>query len=229
MKILIIYILAVMLLSSGCAVQTISKAQAFPQMYVEKPVAILVVPSINQSTAADAPILYSSTINEPLSNAGFYVLPIEVTNRVLSNEGLVDGEALKDVQPQKFHEHFGADAVLYVTIEKWDTNYYILGGNVTVGVDFKMKSTKSGETLWAYKDQMVLDTSGNNNNGGGLLAMIINAALTTALQDYVPIARRVNVMSLSAIPFGKYHRMHDKDQTMAVPTRKILDQISDGG
>ncbi|MBT4860125.1 MAG: DUF799 family lipoprotein [Gammaproteobacteria bacterium] len=208
------------LLVSGCAVNTISKAEAFPQMYIEKPASVLVVPSINHSTAADAPILYSSTINEPLSNAGFYVLPIEVTNRFLLNEGLSEGEMLIDIPPQKFADAFGADAVLYVAIEKWDTNYYILGGNVTVAVEFTMKSTKTGEKLWGYKNQLVLDTSGNDN-GGGLLAKLITAALTTALQDYVPIARNVNLIALQAIPFGKYHKMHNKDQSMKLPPSKV--------
>lgn len=203
------------LFASGCVVvPTVSKVDAFPQMYTEKPVAILVVPSINQSTAADAPILYSSTINEPLSNAGFYVLPIEITDRFLRNEGLAEGEMLKDIPPQKFAEPFGADAVLYVTIEQWDTNYFVIGGNVTVAVDFIMKSTKTGDNLWAYKNQLVLDTTGSDS--GGLLAQLIATAISTAAQNYVPIARNVNITALTAIPFGKYHNMHDKDQAMKV-------------
>ena len=222
MKKLILVLLGTMtLLTTGCVVQTVTKEQAFPEMYKEKPVAILVLPAINQSTAADATILYSSTINEPLSNAGFYVLPMEMTDRFLRNEGLSEGGQLKDIPPQKFAKPFGADAVMYVTIEKWDTNYYLLGGNVTVGVDFKMKSTKTGETLFAYKDQMVLDTSGDSNNGGGLLGALIATAISTALQDYVPIARNVNIMALSAVPFGKYHKMHTKDKAMNIPQSKV--------
>jgi len=217
-KLILSILLVLSLLSTGCAIPTISKAEAYPEMYVEKPVAILVVPSINHSTAADAPILYSSTINEPLSNAGFYVLPIEVTDHFLRNEGLSEGEMLLDIPAQKFAEPFGADAVLYVTIEKWDTNYYVIGGNVTVAVDFRMQSAKSGKTLWAYKDQMVIDTSGDDS--GGLLAALIATAISTAVQDYVPVARNVNTLALQAIPFGKYHKAHDKDQAMNIPLAK---------
>jgi hypothetical protein len=198
-----------------------SKGAAFPDMYRENPVSILVIPAVNHSTAADAPTLYSSTINEPLSNAGFYVLPIEVTDRFLHNEGLDEGDQIKDIPPQKFGEHFGADAVLYVTIEQWDTNYYLIGGNVTVGIDYVLKSAKTGGVLWSYKEQRVVDTSGNNNNGGGLLAAMIATAIATATQDYVPVARNVNVMALSAIPFGKYHKMHNQDMAINIPTNKI--------
>lgn len=206
------------LLLSGCAPST-TKGNAYPEMYNEKPVAILVVPAINHTTAADAPILYESTINEPLSNAGFYVLPIEVTDRFLRNEGLSDGEALKDIPPQKFAEPFGADAVLYVTIDKWDTNYYVLGGNVTVGAEFKMKSCKTGETLWSYKDEIPVNTSGNSS--GGLLVAIIATAIATGMQDYVPVARNVNIMTLQSIPYGKYHNKHGKDQSQSIKSGKI--------
>lgn len=213
-----LFLAAIVLLVSSCAIQSTTKITAFPQMYAEKPIAILVVPSINHSTAADAPILYSSTINEPLSNAGFYVLPIEVTDRFLRNEGLSEGEMLKDIPPEKFAEPFGADAVLYVTIEEWDTNYFIIGGNVTVSIDFRLKSTKTGETLWAYKNKLILDTTGSDS--GGLLAQLIATAVATAVQDYVPVARNVNITALAAIPFGKYHKMHNKDQTMKVKINK---------
>jgi len=200
----------VILLTSGCASQ-VTKQQAFPGMYNERPDAVLVIPAINKSTAADAPILYSSTINEPLSNAGFYVLPIELTDRILRNEGMSEGEQLTKIPPQKFAEYFGADAVLYVTINKWDTNYYVIGGNITVGVNFQMKSCKTGDTLWSYNNEMVLDTSGDANNGGGLLGAIIATAIATAIQDYVPVARRLNTVALTQIPFGKYHALHKKD------------------
>lgn len=205
---------AIVLLSTGCAKQ-MTKHQAYPGMYEEKPEAVLVIPAINKSTAADAPILYSSTINEPLSNAGFYVLPIEVTNRILQNEGLSNGDALKNIPPQKFAEHFGADAVLYVTINQWDTNYYVIGGNVQVGVDFQMKSCKTGANLWTYSNLLTIDTSGDANSGG-LLGAIIATAIATAGQDYVPIASRLNTIALTAIPFGKYHKMHEHDKSMIV-------------
>lgn len=218
------YLVAIIALAlHGCAqVGKISKSEAFPEMYQENPVAILVIPAINHTTAADAPTLYSSTINEPLSNAGFYVLPIEITERFLQNEGLTEGQQLVDISPQKFAEPFGADAVMYVTIDKWDTNYYLIGGNVTVGVDFKLKSCKTGATLWNYSNTLTMDTSGDQNNGGGLIGALIATAIKTATQDYVPVARNVNVIALYAVPYGKYNDMHGKDQNMMVPASKSI-------
>jgi hypothetical protein len=198
----------------------VAKGEVYPAMYREMPKTVLVLPAINHSTAADAPYLYSSTIAQPLANSGFYVLSTEVTQKFLDNEGLNTGEQLASVPPQKFAKIFGADAVLYVTINKWDTNYYVLGGNVKVGISYILKSTKTGEELWAYANELVMNTSGDSN-GGGLLAAIIATAIKTSTQDYVPIARRVNFTALSTIPFGGYHNLHGKDsKLMIIPPPK---------
>jgi len=199
---------------SACATrpQYISKQEAFPAMYEQKPLSILVVPAINDSTAAEATDYYSATIAPYLSYSGYYVLPLEITTDVLNNEGIQDGRQLLDVPAEKFGTMFGADAVLFVNITEWDTNYYVIGGNVSVAVAFQMKSTKTGETLWSYKARRQISTSGNSNSGGGLIGAIIETAIKTASQDYMPIAKQVNGIAVSTMPLGSYHPFHDKDQ-----------------
>jgi len=211
------------ILMSGCVSQA-PKRDLYATMYQDLPKSVLVLPAINHSTAADAPNLYASTVAQPLANAGYYVMSTEITQRFLQNEGLVDGEQLLSVPVQKFQQIFGADAVLYVTIEKWDTNYFIIGGNVTVGISYVLKSTKTGNVLWTYANQIVMDTSGDSNNGGGLLGALIATAITTSTQDYVPIARNINYMALGTIPFGSYHKDHgkDHDQLVNVPSEQAV-------
>ena len=209
------------LIMSGCAtVPQTPKGELYPEMYQEMPKTVLVLPAINQSTAADAPNLYSSTIAQPLSDAGFYVLSTEITQKFLKNEGLTTGEQLSSIPAQKFADTFGADAVLYVTINKWETNYFVLGGNVTVGISYLLKSTKTGSDLWSYSNEMKINTGGDNNNGGGLLGALIATAIKTAQQDYVPIARKVNFMALNRIPFGEYHKLHGKDRNIMLTARQ---------
>ena len=94
-----------LIILTGCAVIT-TKGEAFPEMYIEKPVSILVLPPINESTAADAKEYYSTTIAEPLSFAGYYVYPIEVINEILKKEGIYDTELISDLNPSKFREYF---------------------------------------------------------------------------------------------------------------------------
>lgn len=192
----------------GCQTTKITKQEAYPKVYAEKPVAILVVPAINLTTAADATELYATTIAYPLAEAGYYVLSVPFTQKLLQREGVADGEQARNIPMQKYQTLFGADAVLFVTLNSWDTNYYVTGGNVTVSAKFELKSTKTDETLWLYDDIVVHNTSGGSGN---LIADMIATAITTALTDYVPIARIVNQKIVTTIPVGKYNKKHGKD------------------
>jgi hypothetical protein len=203
-----------MVIFMGCAPKYTTKGEKFPLMYQEHPVSILVLPPINQSTAADAKEYYATTIVEPLSMSGYYVFPIEVTSDILKMEGIYDTELLLNTPPQKFKTYFGADAVLYTTIEKWNVMYAVIAANLTVAVNCVMKSTTSGEILWQYKGVVVVDLSGSNQSSSGLAGLIAKAVITainTAAADYVPHAKRANYIALRTIPVGKYHPMHGKD------------------
>jgi hypothetical protein len=196
----------------GCA-KFITKEAAFPKMYEEKPLSILVLPPMNETTAADAKEYYAVTIAEPLTMYGFYVFPFEVVADILKNEGMYDTELITDAPLDKFRQFFGADGVMFIKIKEWNTAYYVIGGHVAVGVEFILKSTKTGDTLWAYDGRIVVDTSGGGYGGGwvGLVAKVVETAIKTALTDYVPIAKRVNYMTLGSMPYGKYHSFHGKD------------------
>jgi hypothetical protein len=116
--------------------------------------------------------------------------------------------------PQKLREYFGADAILYIKIIKWDTSYYVVGGNVTVAAELLMKSTITGKTIWKYDGALTVDTTSRDDTGGGLIGLALKLAITaiqTATTDYVPIARKVNYMTLQSLPYGKYHTNHGKD------------------
>jgi len=213
---ILIFLFVLLFISvSACGPKYISKKDAFPNMYEEKPLSILVLPPINMTTAADAKEYYATTIAEPLSFAGYYIYPIEVTTDILKNEGLYDTEILGGLPPEKFKQFFGADAVMYIKILKWDTSYYVIGGNVTVGVDCLLKSTTTGRELWKYDGTIVVDTSGGSGGSGGLAGLIVNVvatAIKTATTDYVPVAKRANIITISSMPFGKYNPNFDKDR-----------------
>ena len=113
---------------SGCAT-FVTKEEFAPEMYNEHPLSILVLPPINNSTAADAKEYYATTVAEPLTNSGYYVFPMEVVYDMLQQEGLYDTETMTDIPVEKFKQYFGADAVLYVTIQEWDTQYLLTSGH----------------------------------------------------------------------------------------------------
>lgn len=211
---------SILFVLSACA-PTVTKKEAFPGMYQERPLAILVLPPINQTTAADAKEFYGTTLAEPLSYAGYYIFPIEVVTDMMQHEGAYDTEILVNVPPQKFKDYFGADAVLYSRITHWDTAYYVVGGHVTVGVAFLLKSTTTGEELWKYDGVLQVSTGGGGGGGlAGLVVQVVVTAIRTATTDYVPIARQANLMVISTLPYGKYHPMYGQDQETPVIQKK---------
>jgi len=204
----------------GCAQK--SKLDIFPEIYNELPKSILVLPPINKSTSADATEYYSTTIAEPLSFAGYYVYPIEITKEVLKSEGIYDAALLKDIPMVKFQEYFGADAVLFTEIIEWDKSFYVIGGNVEVNLEFILKSTKTEKTLWSYKGNIKVDTSSDDTEVPGIAGFLLEVAITaakTAAQDYVPIAKKINEQGLSTIPYGYYHPKFNQDQAIMVTIR----------
>ena len=206
----VLILLTLVMLITGCVTtEPVGKIEAFPKMYNEKPLTIVIAPAINNSTAADASDLFSTTIAKPLSEAGFYVVPVPYVNHVLASEGINDGAQLKSIPLEKFSHAFGADAVLFVTIDKWDTSYILVSATVTVGLTFELVSTKTNELLWQHESEIVKDTTDKDSNS--LLLNIISTAITTATTDYAPIARQINWRALSTIPLGIYHSRHAVD------------------
>lgn len=189
----------------GCAAVTETKRAAFPAMYDtnKRPVSILVMPALNESTAADAADLYGVTIAEPLSLAGYYVYPLEIVTQILRNEGIADTTLIRDLPASAFKTGFGADAVLFVTISGWDKNYLIVASSVSVGLEFVMKSTTTNEPLWNYSTVAEVSASGSSGN---FLADIVSTAISTAITKNVDVAKLANMQALVALPFGAYHR-----------------------
>ena len=200
---------------SGCAVPMVTKSAKFPQMYGERPTTILVLPPLNSTTAADAKEYYSTTIAQPLAFAGFYVIPIGITGEILKSQGLYDTEILINQPLDRFGEYFGADAVLFTHIKKWDKSYMVLASNLTVTIEAQLKSTKTNEILWAYTGTIVADLTAQSSSGNPLIdlvAQVVGTAIATAAADYVPYAQLANTQMLQSIPFGKYHNRSGQDR-----------------
>ncbi len=210
----------VAIMVQNCAV---TKMEAYPRMYEKPPLSILVLPPTNESTAAEAQEYYQATITEPLTLTGYYAYPIEVVSDILKNEGMYETVDFREFDPAQFKKYFGADAVLFVNILKWDKAYYVIGGHVVVSVDMKLVSTETKETIWYYNGTLKLDTS---VDAGNILINAIATAVNTAVTDYVPVAKKANIQALMAIPYGKYHPKHLKDGKMK-PVNKVLLEKAD--
>lgn len=203
----------------GCANTMVTKEQEFPEMYNEKPRSLLIMPPINMSTAADAKDYYATTVEMPIAFQGYYTFPYELTSEILKQEGVYDSELVYDIPLSKFNEYFGADAVLFTKIVKWDTSYVVIASTLTVSIEAEIKSTKTSKSLWKYTGTVVVDLTANNNGSGGmagLLVGVIATAINTAAADYTKYARQANGRFIGTVPVGPYHPLYLKDQKIQI-------------
>jgi hypothetical protein len=210
-----------LLLCVGCATQeTMTKGDAYPKMYSEKPLVLLVLPAMNESTAVDAKEYYNVTIASPLAFNGYYVLPTEVVTPLLQAEGISDSELVFNKPLNKFKELLGADAVLFVKIKKWNTVYYVIGGYIVVSLDMTLKSTVTNQVLWENSGEYRLNTTQQGGGGlAGLAVQIVGTAIKTAASDYIVPAKMATNISLSPIPAGRYSPKFAIDRTEQIPKR----------
>ena len=163
---------------------------------------VLILPPANQTTAAQAGEHYYTSLAVPLTRAGFYVFPALVTQRIMQSEGIIDGAQLDDIPYSRFRDLFGADLLLRTRITQWDTAYVVLAGSVTVAIEFELVSAHTGSVLWRHRDRRVANTGSNNSN---FLGLLLETALNTAVQDYMPLAREINRNAFRWLPYGPYH------------------------
>lgn len=213
-----LFVLSSLLVAAGCAPKMVTKGDEFPKMYEEHPKSLLVLPPINESTDVEAKPYYMTTVEMPFALMGYYVFPVEMVSDIMKQEGVYDTELLYQVPLGKFYEYFGADAVLYTHIKKWDVAYMVIASSLTVSVESEIVSTKTSEALWKYNGTVVVDLSGGNQGGGlaGLIASAIVTAVNTAAADYVKYAHVANARLVSSLPAGPYSEMYLKDQGVQI-------------
>jgi hypothetical protein len=205
-------LLAVAALSTGCA----HLPQADPKFLAAQPRSILVVPVVNKSVDTAAPDYFLSTVPVPLVERGYYVFPVNLVKRLLEDDGLADASLVHSADPPRLAALFGADAVLYVTIEKWAAQYMLLTTQVTVELSYVLRDGRTGDTLWRGSQRSV---HSSDSGGLGILGAAINAAATKASPDYLPLARLANARVLAypgpGFPAGAYRPDFGKDYAPA--------------
>ncbi len=199
----------------GCA--TVNEPKDYSAFREEDPVSILIVPPINNAVDVDAAAFYLSTISRPVGERGYYVFPVHMVKTLLEQDGMSDANLLHSADPELVADLFGADAILYVTIQRWDAQYVVFSTQVTVQFDYELRSGKTGETLWTQSATRVFSSDSGNSQGGlaGLLADAIVAAVEKASPNYVPLAKQANAAATATpqqgVPAGKYHPKYGQD------------------
>lgn len=187
----------------GCA--TPKPAYDFTDFNRAPPRSILIVPVANRSLDVDASNYVLSTLTVPLAELGYYVFPVNTVKIVLEQEGLYEPEQVRKLEPARLASMFGADAVLFITINRWDAQYVVIQTTVTVEMDYLMTG-RDGGVIWKTTKRM--QYSPQNQQNQGLIGMLVNAAMARAAPNYMPLARQANnqvfVIETTRLPPGPY-------------------------
>lgn len=209
-RILIICIAAI--LSTACGTQKhITRSERYPGIYAERPHVILVMPPINQTSNIEAKDLLYGSVSRPFAEKGYYVIPPILALDILKNESAYDSENFVETPLGLFNQYFGADAVVFSEIKKWNKSAAF---GIETTIRYFIKSTKTNEILFDRTCELHLST-GERVNGGGLFGVVASLAISavkTIVTDHIDAAREANQFIFSDLPYGKYSEMYGKDK-----------------
>jgi hypothetical protein len=199
---------------AGCATAPASKD--YTSFRSHDPHSILVVPVINHSNEVQAGDLFLTTLAVPLAERGYYVFPTNMVKDIMQNEGLADAYLVHKTPTQDLASLFDAQAVLYVEVIDWKSQYVVTASNITVEFLYTLKDGKSGDMLWQKQQSF---TYSNSANSGNIIANIIANAIISAINngkaDYTPVAINANALALltpgQGLPYGPHSTNYKKD------------------
>jgi hypothetical protein len=204
-------ILASGLLLAGC--QTVTPYD-YTNFRNHPPRSILVLPPLNESTAVEGTYGYLTTVSRPVAERGYYVFPVAVVDQFMKANGLPTATEMQAAPLNKIAAITGADAVLFLDLKQYGSQFKVLSSVVTVDVLAKLVDTRSGTVIWEGHGV----AQQQSNGGGGLLGDLVAAALTQALNKKTDRAHLVSRMANAnlffpentGLPYGPYSPKYDK-------------------
>ncbi len=146
----------------------------YTELMKAKPASILILPPVNNTPEVIAGNSFSAWSSIPIAEQGYYVFPVALTTETFHQNGMTEATDVQKIPVQKLHEIFGADAAMYITIEKYGTQYMIIGSQTQIEAKARLVDLRTGTELWKGD---VVAVDGRQGGGGSPLAMLITAAI----------------------------------------------------
>ena len=191
MRLKYIYLWAVIALSlfNGCVTMPDKDYTTFRKL---QPKSILVLPPLNNDFDERASYSYLSTISSPLAEHGYYVFPVAVIDHFLKENGLPTPGEMHQIPLKKVDEIIGADAVFYVEIEEYGTDYNVLSSDTIVAVNARLVDVKTGQEIWEGRKKVIFSSSDQAN--GDIIAMMIFAIISQIINSTTDEAHRASAI-----------------------------------
>lgn len=191
-RVSIVAAIASMMLLPGCA--TRPPPYDYSAFNKAKPVTLLVMPPVNDSPDVKATPAVWAQATLPLSEAGYYVLPVTLVDETFRQNGVDTATDAQSIPYPKLRDFFGADAAVYIKVTKYGTSYAVLASETRVEAEARIVDLRSGELLWQGK-AAASSAEQQQQNQGGLIGLLIAAVVhqvvgtaTDAAYNYAGIA-----------------------------------------
>lgn len=204
-------LLLVSLVMSSWTIRKNTKAALYPGFYEEKPLALLVMPPINNTIYDMADEMLYVTVTEPLCEAGYYVFPQIMTYEFLASESVYDSNPFLESDLKVFKDVLGADAVVFPILEEWNDHF----DRIKVGLRYVIRSTSTGKTLFERNCRFVFEEEDDDEEEED----DDDDDFSIEDLDMMATFRKCNKMLFRDLPFGKYHPQHLADSAYATSVR----------
>lgn len=190
--------LALVLALAGC--KTVEPYD-YTNFRAHPPRSILVLPPLNESMAIEGTYGYLSTVTQPIAERGYYVFPVAVTDQFMKDNGLPTAGEMQQAPLAKFAEVVGADAVLFLTLKQYGSQYQVVSATTKVEVLAKLVDTRTGILLWQGRGFAETKSPGGTANP---IATLIAAAIIQAVNKKTDSAHGVSRVANTNL-FGAEH------------------------
>lgn len=197
-------------LAMSACVATAPVVKDYSAFREEQPRSILVLPALNNTGAVNAPEFFLSTISQPFAQRGYYVFPANMVKSLLEEEGLADPALLYAAESQRLGRLFGCDTALYLSIDKWESQYVVLATSTNVAFQYELRSCKTGDVVWTDSRQLSYSPQANSSGNplADLIAQAVMAAIEKGAPNYIPLAQQANALAAGTpgqgVPAGPY-------------------------
>jgi len=171
---------------------------------IAKPQSIVVLPPLNNTPDLRATYSFLSAVTLPLAESGYYVFPVALVDQTFKENGLLNPGEMHQAPLPKLREIFGADAGLFITINRYGATYQIVDSTVVVSASARLVDLRNGELLWRGAASASDAENRSSNNSGGMIGVLITAMVRQVFSSTgdpgYPIARITSNRLLWAHP-----------------------------
>lgn len=161
-----------LLLLSACATNQQSKVSgSINQLSKQQTVAILPIQTLNDDQKETA-TMFRQSLYANLKQAHFNLLERYIVDGLLEQNNMTDPSKFGEINPLRFGELLGADAVVISRINKVERSYMIVHSSIELSVSVEMIDTRTGEVLWK-SEQNESDFQGIGKIPTGIAAAIL--------------------------------------------------------